>query len=65
MGRVLLLANNDIVVREDFVGNLVRWFGQGPSPRRGGGAGGRLFAVSAKTVGWYDGKPNQLCMGAV
>lgn len=56
-GRVLVLTNNDIVAREPFIENLVRWFDEKrTSP---------LFAVSAKTVSWYDGKPNQLCMGAV
>lgn len=57
-GRILILANNDLSVREDFVANLVRWFYgfSGATP---------LFAVSARTVSWYDGRPNQLCMGAV
>lgn len=56
-GRVLVLANNDLVAREGFVENLVRWF-RGPEEDR-------PFAVSARTVGWYDGRPNQLCMGAL
>ncbi len=62
-GRVLILANNDLVVREEFVESLCRWFGSGAPPVPEG-SGKRLFAVSAKTVGWYDGRPNQLCMGA-
>ena len=59
-GRVLVLANNDIVCAQDFIGRLTEWF---PDSGRGGGA--PLFAVSARTVSWYDGRPNQLCMGAV
>jgi GT2 family glycosyltransferase len=57
-GRVLVLCNNDLVAQEGFVGSLVRWFGE-PA------AGLPLFAVSARTIGWWDGRPNQLCMGAV
>lgn len=64
-GPVLLLANNDIVAREEFVGSLVRWFSPDTPARPKGAERGPLFAVSAKTVGWYDGRPNQLCMGAV
>ncbi|MCC5875354.1 MAG: glycosyltransferase family 2 protein [Candidatus Sumerlaeia bacterium] len=56
-GKYLLLANNDLSARQDFIENLYGAFREDPS--------GNLFAVSAKTVGWYDGKPNQLCMGAV
>jgi len=63
-GRVLVLANNDLLVREAFVAELAKWFLQ-PSLARPFAGKRRLFAVSAKTVGWYDGKPNQLCMGAV
>jgi GT2 family glycosyltransferase len=54
-GRYLVLCNNDLLVREEFVGELLAPFDGGKE---------RLFATSAKTVGWYDGKPNQLCMGA-
>ena len=59
-GRVLVLANNDIVCAQDFISRLTGWFLSGE-----GGTGAPLFAVSARTVSWYDGRPNQLCMGAV
>lgn len=64
---VLVLCNNDLVANEKFLPNLVRWFrrrtilidgGKSSVPRK------RLFGVSARTVSWFDGKPNQLCMGA-
>lgn len=64
-GRVLLLANNDLAVRDDFVAEIVKWFLPDAPPRPEGAPRGPLFGISAKTVGWYDGKPNQLCMGAV
>lgn len=64
-GRVVVLSNNDLVAKEGFVGGLCRWF-VAPPPELPALTGGRpLFAVSARTVGWYDGRPNQLCMGAV
>lgn len=56
-GRLVVLCNNDLVAREEFVGELLAPFD--------GELSDRLFAVSARTMGWYDGKPNQLCMGAV
>jgi hypothetical protein len=56
-GRHVVLCNNDLVAREEFVGELLAPF-EGTRAKR-------LFAVSARTMGWYDGKPNQLCMGAV
>lgn len=63
-GRILLLANNDIVCRQDYVARLTSWFlpleSSSPKPDPA-----PLFGVSARTVGWYDGKPNQLCMGAL
>jgi GT2 family glycosyltransferase len=57
-GSIVLLCNNDLLATETFVGNLVRWFlpGEGGDPR--------LFGVSARTLAWYDGAPNQLCMTA-
>ncbi len=58
-GRVVVLCNNDLSVQEAFIGNLVKWFVD-PSA----GTASPLFAVSARTLGWYDGKPNQVCMGA-
>jgi len=58
-GRVVVLCNNDLSVQETFIGNLTRWFIEPPQ-----NVPGPLFAVSARTLGWYDGRPNQLCMGA-
>ncbi|MEQ8821375.1 MAG: glycosyltransferase family 2 protein [Sumerlaeia bacterium] len=57
-GRVVVLCNNDLSAKEPFIGNLTRWFFEdaGEAP---------LFAVSARTMDWYDGAPNQVCMGAV
>lgn len=63
-GRILILCNNDLAVREEFVGALLHWF-RNPEERAALTGGRPLFAVSAKTVGWYDGKPNQLRMGAL
>lgn len=57
-GKYLLLANNDLSVNQDFVGRLVECL------ERGEARGEKVFGVSAKTVGWYDGRPNQLAMGA-
>lgn len=57
-GRLLLLANNDLTVQQDFLLHLVDAFEE----KKGGAP---LFAVSARTVGWYDGKPNQVRMGAL
>jgi len=56
-GRFVVLCNNDLVVREEFIGELLA-----PFEERGAR---NLFATSARTIGWYDGKANQLCMGAV
>jgi GT2 family glycosyltransferase len=64
-GKILVLANNDIVAREEFIPNLVRWFMPNGPTCPASIASKPLFGVSAKTVGWYDGKANQLCMGAV
>lgn len=65
-GRVLVLANNDLVALEDFLPNLTRWFFDAESTApRAGRLRGPLFAVSARTVSWHDGRPNQLCMGAL
>ncbi len=61
-GQVVILANNDLVVKENFVKNISRWFFEEEFRRK---AGTPLFAVSAKTVSWYTGEPNQVCMGAV
>ncbi|CAN5273344.1 hypothetical protein BH09SUM1_BH09SUM1_05420 [soil metagenome] len=63
-GAVVILCNNDLLPKEQFVAELARpFFASTESEKRLRG-GRPLFAVSAKTVGWYDGKPNQLCMGA-
>lgn len=64
-GAVLVLANNDLVAEQKFIREVTRPFFSpaGDLPR--GVLGDRLFGVSARTVRWYDGKPNQLCMGAV
>lgn len=64
-GRILVLANNDIAVQEGFIGEIVKWFLRKPGELPKGSVGDRLFAVSAKTVRWHDGLPNQVCMGAV
>lgn len=58
-GRYLLLANNDLSVNQDFVGRLVSCL------EEKGRAGEKVFAVSARTVGWYNGRPNQVAMGAL
>jgi GT2 family glycosyltransferase len=63
-GRVLVLANNDLSAQEGFVGALVRWFLDPPAAAERLNGGAPLFAVSARTMGWYDGRPNQLCMAA-
>ncbi len=64
-GKVVVLANNDLLVKTPFVGSLVRWFFPDAPEAPGEIRRKSLFAVSGKTVGWYDGKPNQLCMGAI
>src|SRR5690606_12160882 len=61
-GSVLILCNNDLVVKEEFIPRLAEWFAAPtinlPSgerfPRE------KLFGVSARTVSWFDGKPNQV-----
>jgi len=63
-GGVVVLCNNDISAGEQFICALVRWFLDDSLERPGSLSDRPLFAVSAKTVGWYDGQPNQLCMGA-
>lgn len=66
-GRVVVLCNNDLVPKEEFLPNLLRWF-TGEAARLPGNVvipRDRLFGVSARTLSWFDGTPNQLCMGAV
>ncbi|MBN1903291.1 glycosyltransferase family 2 protein [Candidatus Sumerlaeota bacterium] len=53
---IAILANNDIVAREDFIPSLLKPF-EGKDSER-------LFGVSAKTVNWTDGAPNHLNMTA-
>lgn len=53
---IAILANNDIVAKEDFVSNLLK-----PLEEKGSEL---LFGVSAKTVNWTDGSPNHLNMNA-
>ena len=53
---IVILANNDLVVREDFVPRLLEHFEND--------AEGKIFGVSARTVNWTDGAPNHLNMSA-
>ena len=53
---IIILANNDLVVREDFVPRLLEHF-ENDADRR-------IFGVSARTVNWTDGAPNHLNMTA-
>jgi GT2 family glycosyltransferase len=53
---IIILANNDLVVREDFVPRLLEHFEHD--------AEGQIFGVSARTVNWTDGAPNHLNMSA-
>jgi len=61
-GRVLVLCNNDLAAQEDFIPRLTGWFAR-PRTRLDDGTVIRraeLFSVSAKTLTWWDGVPNQL-----
>ncbi len=53
---IIILANNDLVVKEDFVGRILAPFAEEGSQN--------LFGVSARTVNWTDGTPNHLNMSA-
>ncbi|MCC6547200.1 glycosyltransferase family 2 protein [Candidatus Sumerlaeota bacterium] len=64
-GAVIVLANNDLVADQKFIREVTRLFFSTGEDLPRGLLGDRLFGVSARTVRWYDGKPNQLCMGAV
>ncbi|MEO8376497.1 MAG: glycosyltransferase family 2 protein [Candidatus Sumerlaeota bacterium] len=64
-GAVIVLANNDLVADQKFIREVTRLFFASSSELPRGLLGDRMFGVSARTVRWYDGKPNQLCMGAV
>lgn len=55
-GELVVLLNNDLVVREDFLRRLIAPFrsaGEGTAP---------VFAVSARTLSWDGAEPNHLCM---
>ncbi len=62
-GRILILCNNDLAATGTFISELAKWFDDGATLPNGVNA--PLFGVSAKTIAWYDGNPNQLCMGAL
>jgi len=53
---LVILANNDIVAKEDFAKYLLEPFEKDPEQK--------LFGVSAKTVNWTDGSPNHVNMTA-
>jgi len=55
-GEIVLLLNNDLSVREDFIARLLAPFADDPARR--------LFAVSARTMSWDGAAPNHLCMAA-
>lgn len=65
-GKVVVLCNNDLAAQERFIPNLVRWFldPDATGTERVLPRGKRLFGVSARTLSWFDGKPNQVCMNA-
>lgn len=52
----VILANNDLVVKEDFIQHLMDPFEKEE--------GEDLFGISARTVNWTDGSPNHLNMTA-
>jgi GT2 family glycosyltransferase len=54
--QLAILANNDIVAKEDFVAKLLKPLEEKDSEL--------LFGVSAKTVNWTDGSPNHVNMTA-
>ncbi len=64
-GSIVVLCNNDLSAKESFIPNITRWFDPTSRPEGVVPPGRPLFAVSARTVSWYDGSPNQVCMGAV
>ncbi len=57
---VVVLLNNDLVVRQDFFQRLLAPFSSDSPP----GKAGRLFAVSARTLSWEGIEPNHVCMAA-
>ncbi|MCX8038146.1 MAG: glycosyltransferase family 2 protein [Candidatus Sumerlaeia bacterium] len=54
-GRLIVLLNNDVVIREDFCATLLEHFDRDA----------RLFGVTAKTVQWDGSQPNYVKMDAV
>ncbi len=54
-GRLIVLLNNDVIVRENFCTTLLEHFDRDE----------RLFGVTAKTVQWDDRRPNYVKMDAV
>jgi GT2 family glycosyltransferase len=64
-GRVVVLCNNDLVVKTEFLPQLLKWFTPGNEYLgKLGFPDGELFSVSAQTLSWWNGEPNQLCMNA-
>jgi len=63
-GAVVVLCNNDLDAREHFLPHLVRWFMKPEAELADGRrvSRRRLFGVSARTISWWDGSPNQLLM---
>lgn len=59
-GKYVVLCNNDLAAKEEFIPELIKWFVD-PDFKKNNE---KLFGVSAKTLSWWDGKPNQLCMAA-
>ncbi len=64
-GRVLVLCNNDLAATEQFLPNLIRWFRTKDLTTPTLKFRGRLFAVSARTIDWWTGRDNQVCMNAI
>ncbi len=64
-GNIIILCNNDLVVKEQFLPNLLRWFKQPEQLANGLTLHPQdVFSVSAQTLSWWDGSPNQACMAA-
>jgi len=59
-GKYVVLCNNDLAAKEEFIPELLKWFVDPEYKRKSQ----NLFGVSARTLSWWDGKPNQLCMAA-
>lgn len=64
-GQVVVLCNNDLAVKEEFLPRLIRWFQPGAHSVEGRNISrDHLFSVSAQTLSWWDGTSNQSCMAA-